>query len=110
MAQDLKYIIRPVLDQASAKAVRDQLNALESSARSGATGSGSSSDEAGGDEEKAKAKKTLSLALDDLTKRYLENAQALVDLREQVNMYKAQLGEIAEVKRANGVLTGEVLK
>jgi hypothetical protein len=110
MAQDLKYIIRPVLDQASAKAVRDQLNALESSARSGATGSGSSSDEAGGDEEKAKAKKTLSLALDDLTKRYLENAQALVDLREQVNMYKAQLGEIAEVKRANGVLTGEELE
>jgi hypothetical protein len=100
MAQELQYIIRTSLDKADVKSVRDQLNALQASAQ---TPGGAKSDT----DDETKAKKELNLALDDLTRAYLENAKALVELQTQSAGYKAQLGEIAEAKRANGTLTDE---
>jgi hypothetical protein len=100
MAQELQYIIRTSLDKADIKTVRDQLNALQASAQ---TPGGAKSDT----DDETKAKKELNLALDDLTRAYLENAKALVELQTQSAGYKAQLGEIAEAKRANGTLTDE---
>jgi hypothetical protein len=102
MAQELKYVIRPQLDQGSVKTVRDQLNALEQTAKQTGTGSGS-----GTGDKPTKETKELSLALDALTKRYLENADALLQLRLQTDGYKAQLSEIQKVKQANNGLTDE---
>lgn len=96
MAQELKYIIRTELDKGSVKSVTDQLNAIQSGAR----GNG-----AGEVKEQTKEKKQLSLILDELTKKYLENAEALVSLRDQVNLYKAQLSDLKAITQSGAELT-----
>ena len=110
MAQDLKYIIKPELDSATAKVVRDQLNALEKSARTlgGGGGGGGGGDPDKGEE--SKETKELALVLDELTQKYLENAQALVDMNLKIGEYRTQLKELSEAKRVNKGLTDEELE